>query len=333
MEYNKLGKTNTDVSKICLGTMHFGSKANEKESFRIMDCAIDNGINFFDTADIYGPTWGRSEEIVGNWLSQKPENRDKVVLATKVYWYDRASQEWPNISHGISSYKVRKNLEGSLARLKTDIIDLYQVHHIDRTISVEEFWNTFELVRQQGKIHYMGTSNFPGWGLTQFQQAAKQRGMTGIVSEQHMYNLFCRYPELEVLPAAERAGIGILTYMPLGGGLLTGNRKPEEGSRTAEVSSQYGIDLKNNNILDKFSQICKDIGEEERNVAIAWVLANPAVSSAIVGIRKVEHLEGVLKAAECRLDEETMDRLNDLFTITSSRPLRNNLPTPEAYAW
>jgi aryl-alcohol dehydrogenase-like predicted oxidoreductase len=333
MEYVKLGKTNTDISKICLGTMHFGAKADEKESFRIMDCAIDNGINFFDTADIYGPTWGLSEKIVGNWISQKPENRDKIVLATKVFWYDRAAADWPNIGKGISAYKVRKNVEGSLQRLKTDLIDLYQVHHIDRTVSEDEFWNTFELVRQQGKIHYLGTSNFPGWGLSQFQQAAKRKGLTGIVSEQHMYNLFCRYPELEVLPAAERNSIGVLSYMPLAGGLLTGNRKPEEGSRTAAVSGEYGIPLDNNTMLDQYANICKDIGEEERNVAIAWVLANPAVSSAIVGIRKVEHLEGILKAAEIKLDQETMERLNDLFTISSGRPLRNNLPTPEAYAW
>ncbi|MBT3273654.1 MAG: aldo/keto reductase [Spirochaetales bacterium] len=333
MKYGKLGRTNTTVSKICLGTMHFGSGADEDESFRIMDCALDNGINFFDTADIYGPTWGRSEEIIGKWLNQRKEVRDKIVLATKVYWYDQNGPEWPNLGHGVSMFKVRKNLEASLTRLQTDHIDLYQVHHIDREVSEEEWWNTFDLIRIQGLISYIGTSNFPGWGLAQFQQAALKRGLLGIVSEQHMYNLFCRYPELEVLPAAQRFGIGVLAYMPLGGGLLTGNRTPEKGTRTASVAEEYGIDLSSNNLLDQYSAVCKEIGEEERNVAIAWTLAHPAVSSAIVGIRKVEHLEGILRAAEIRLEQEVIDKLNSIFTTMSGRPLRNNLETPEAYAW
>ena len=335
MTFTKLGRSNASVSKICLGTMHFGSSASEEESFRIMDLALESGINFFDTADIYGGSggWGRSEEIIGNWLSQGAGRRDRVFLATKVYWYDQEAESWPNVEVGISSYKVKKNVAASLKRLKTDHIDLYQVHHIDRTVTAQEFWSTFELLRTNGDIHYVGTSNFPGWGLATFQQAALQRGNLGIVSEQHMYNLFCRYPELEVLPAALRYGIGVIVYMPLGGGLLTGNRSPKAGTRTADVSEEYGIDLQSNNQLDEFSKVCKDIGEEERNVAIAWVLSNPAVNSAIVGIRTVEHLKGVLRAAELELGAETIDRLNAIFDINVSRSLRNNEPAPEAYAW
>jgi len=335
MEYTKLGRSNASVSKICLGTMHFGSSASEEESFRIMDLALESGINFFDTADIYGGSggWGRSEEIIGDWLSQDTGKRDKVFLATKVYWYDQKAEAWPNVEVGISSYKVKKNVAASLKRLKTDHIDLYQVHHIDRAVAEQEFWGTFELLRTNGDIHYLGTSNFPGWGLAAFQQAALQRGLLGIVSEQHMYNLFCRYPELEVLPAAQRYGIGVIAYMPLGGGLLTGNRSPQAGTRTADVSEEYGIDLKNNNLLDEFSEVCNDIGEAERNVAIAWVLANPAVDCAIVGIRTVDQLKGVLRAAEINLDADTIVRLNGIFDIGSSRALRNNEPTPEAYAW
>ncbi len=333
MEYTNLGSTNTTVSKICLGTMHFGSKADEQESFRIMDCALDNGINFFDTADIYGPTWGGSEEIIGRWLNQGGGRRDKIVLATKVYWYDRDGPEGPNLGPGISTYKVRKNVEASLTRLHTDHIDLYQVHHIDRSVSVDEWWNTFELIRNQGYIHYLGTSNFPGWGLAQFQESARKRGLLGLVSEQHMYNLFCRYPELEVLPAAKRYGIGVLAYMPLGGGLLTGNRSPKEGTRTSAVSAEYGIDLTTNDQLDRFTALCREIGEEERNVAIAWALSHPAVNCGIVGVRTVAQLEGVLKAAEIELDPETIGKLNEIFTITGGRALINNKETPEAYAW
>jgi aryl-alcohol dehydrogenase-like predicted oxidoreductase len=333
MEYTKLGRTNTTVSKICLGTMHFGPKADQEESFKIMDCALENGVNFFDTADIYGSTWGQSEEIVGRWLNQGGGRRDRVVLATKVYWYDRDGPEWPNLGPGVSAFKVRKNLERSLTRLHTDHIDLYQVHHIDRSVSVDEWWNTFELIRNQGYVHYLGTSNFPGWGLAQFQESARQRGLLGIVSEQHMYNLFCRYPELEVLPAAKRYGIGVLAYMPLGGGLLTGNRSPKADTRTAAVSAEYGIDLTTNDQLDRFSSLCRDLGEEERNVAIAWTLSHPAVNCGIVGVRTVAQLEGVLKAAEITLDEETIGKLNDIFTMNVGRPLRNNMETPEAYAW
>jgi aryl-alcohol dehydrogenase-like predicted oxidoreductase len=332
MEYAKLGKSNLTVSKICLGTMHFSVKADEKESFAIMDCAIEAGINFFDTADIYGG-WGGSEEIIGRWLAQDSSRRDKIVLATKVYWHDRNAPAWPNVSQHISAYKVRKYAEDSLRRLQTDRIDLYQVHHIDRDITTDEFWESFERLQNQGKVVYMGTSNFPGWGLAKFQMSASQRGNLGLVSEQTMYNLYCRYPELEVFPAAQGFGIGILPYMPLAGGLLTGKRKAEAGSRSAAVEAEYGIPLAENEQLDAFSTLCKELGEEERNVAIAWTLANPAVVSAIVGIRKVEHLEGILRAADLTLDDEVMGKLNDIFDINRGRPLRNNKQTPEAYAW
>jgi aryl-alcohol dehydrogenase-like predicted oxidoreductase len=335
MEYVKLGKSNTTVSKICLGTMHFGPKATEAESFAIMDRALEAGINFFDTADIYGGEggWGRSEEIIGNWLDQGGGRRDKIVLATKVYWYDRDAEAWPNAAPGISAYKVKKNAEDSLRRLKTDHIDLYQVHHIDRLVDPREFWEGFERLQADGKLLYAGTSNFPGWGLAKFQEAAWRRGNLGIVSEQTMYNLYCRYPELEVLPAAQEYDIGVLAYMPLGGGLLTGNRKPEAGSRTAGVEQEYGKPLAENKELDAFSALCREIGETEPVVSVAWTLANPAVTSAIVGIRTLDHLNGVLRAAELALESEVIVRLNEIFDINKGRPLRNNQPTPEAYAW
>jgi aryl-alcohol dehydrogenase-like predicted oxidoreductase len=335
MTYTRLGKSNLAVSRICLGTMHFGTRADEAESRRIMDVALEAGINFFDTADVYGGPgkFGLSEEIIGRWLSQGGERRDRVVLASKVYGADRGATPRPNEGPGISAFKVRKNAEGSLRRLQTDRIDLYQVHHIDRTVTEEEFWGTFERLQDRGDITYLGTSNFPGWGLARFQQAAARRGRLGIVSEQHMYNLFCRYPELEVLPAAAALGIGVLSYMPLAGGLLTGNRAPQAGTRTADVSREYGIDLKQNARLDSFASICKETGEEERNVAIAWVLSRTAVASAIVGVRSVEQIKGVLRAAELALDAAVVSKLDALFDINQGRGLRDGKPAPEAYAW
>jgi len=335
MEYARLGRTNLSVSRICLGTMHFGVYASEEESWRIMDAALEAGINFFDTADVYGGPkgFGRSEEIIGRWLAQGGGRREKIALATKVYWFDRDARPWPNLEPGISAYKVRANAAASLKRLQTDHIDLYQVHHIDRRISLEEFWGSLEALQDGGEVIYVGTSNFPGWGLAKFQAAAQARGRLGIASEQHMYNLFCRYPELEVLPAAQAFGIGLLSYMPLAGGLLSGSRSAAPGSRTAGVAAEYGISLGDNRILDGFAEICRGIGEEERHVAIAWVLSHPALSSAIVGVRSVEQIQGLLRGAELKLRQETIDELDRLFDIGVGRGLRNNKEAPEAYAW
>ena len=339
MKYTKLGRSNCTISVICLGTMHFGPRASKEESFRIMDRALEAGINFFDTADIYGGpgAWGRSEEIIGEWFAQGGGRRDKVVLATKVYshenWHTPDVPAWPNIEPGISAFKVRKNATNSLRRLQTDHIDLYQVHHIDRHITGEEFWEPFERLQTSGQVSYIGTSNFPGWGLTKFQMIARQRGNFGIVSEQTMYNLFCRYPELDLFPAALDAGIGLLAYMPLGGGVLTGKRKTVKGSRSAEVERHYGLDVSKSEQLKQFSGLCREIGEEERNVAIAWTLAQTPVCSAIVGIRTVKHLEGILRAGDLELEPEVIARLNEIFDINRGRPLVNNAESPEAYAW
>ena len=239
MEYAYLGRSNVQVSKVCLGTMHFGRRCDEKESFAIMDRALDMGINFWDTANVYGDPSGRSEEIIGRWFAQGGSRRDQVVLATKVY--GGMNKPGPNEERGISDYKIRMHVAESLRRLQTDRIDLYQVHHIDRHISPEEFWGAFERLQLKGDILYVGTSNFPGWGLAKYQAAAWQRGNVGIVSEQSMYSLLCRYPELEVLPAAKEFGIGVIPYMPLAGGLLTGKTQSVEGSRTAQVEGEYGM--------------------------------------------------------------------------------------------
>ena len=331
MKYTKLGRSNMTVSKICLGTMHFGPKATEEESFKIMDRALEIGINFFDTANVYGSK-GRSEEIIGNWFSQRPGSREQVVLATKVY-NPMADPKIPNEERGVSLYKVRKHCADSLRRLQTDHIDLYQVHHIDRRISGEEWWGIFEKLVADGDILYTGTSNFPGWGLAKFQMLAWQRGFIGIISEQTQYNLLSRIPELEVLPAGREFGIGILVYMPMAGGLLTGKLQAAEGTRTHDLEKEYHMSLgEDNQQLMGFSKLCREIGEKEHIVATAWTLMHPEVHSAIVGIRTVEQLDGIERAAELELSPEVMARLDELFDINHGRPLQKG-EAPEAYAW
>ncbi len=333
MKYAKMGRANVNVSRVCLGTMHFGVSATKEEAFRVMDAALDMGINFFDTANVYGRSAGAgaTETIIGEWFKQGGGRRDRVVLATKVYGQMSESGE-PNEAKGISRYKVRKHLSASLERLKTDHIDLYQVHHIDRTIEPEEFWGTFEQFMNDGSVLYVGTSNFPGWGLTKFQSAARGRGNLGIVSEQTQYNLLSRYPELEVIPAAQDSGIGIMPYMPLAGGLLTGKVQADKGTRTAEVEQEYGLPISQNDQLRQFSALCKELGEKEHVVAIAWTLANPSVYSAIVGVRTVKHLEGLDRAADLSLSPEVLAKLDGIFHINSGRPLKAG-PAPEAFAW
>lgn len=331
MEYNYLGRSNMKVSKISLGTMHFGNATEEKESFEIMDRAIEMGINFFDTANVYGKVTGRTEEIIGRWFSQG-NRRDKVVLATKVYQNMTRDRIVPNDENGISLYKFRQHLGDSLRRLQTDHIDLYQCHHFDRRVTGEEFWGAFEHSIHNGDILYVGTSNFTGWGLAKFQMTARQRGQLGIVSEQTMYNLINRIPELELLPAARDFGIGVLAYMPLAGGLLSGKHKYVEGSRTNAVGREYGVNVENNSQFEEFSKLCSELGEKENVVAIAWTLAHPAVASAVVGIRSLKHLDNLERASELKLDEDTMKRLDEIFNINKGRTLLTG-EAPEAYSW
>ena len=334
MKYTNLGRSQMVVSKICLGTMFFGNRTAPEEAFRIMDRCLELGINFFDTANMYGGPGnrGRSEEIIGDWFAQGNGRRDQVVLATKVFG-NMLDASAPNEDRGISTYKVRKHAADSLRRLQTDHIDLYQVHHFVRDITPEEFWGTFERLMDDGKVLYMGSSNFPGWGLANFQLHAWQRGSVGLISEQTQYNLLNRFPELEVCPAAEALGIGVLAYMPLAGGLLTGKFRSQEGSRTRQVENEYGIQLSEDNAqFTGFADLCRELGEPEHIVATAWTLQNPAVHSAIVGIRTVEHLDGIERAAGLELSPEVMRRLDTLFDINKGRPLRPG-PAPEAYSW
>jgi aryl-alcohol dehydrogenase-like predicted oxidoreductase len=326
MEYTYLGKSGMKVSRLCLGTMNFGPLTDEKEAFKIMDAAVEAGINFFDTANVYG--WGensgRTEEIIGNWFALGGGRREKVILATKVYGDMHDKKDGPNGSGGLSSYKIRRHLEGSMRRLKTDHIELYQMHHVDLKISWDELWGAFEALVSQGRIGYVGSSNFAGWHIAVAQAAAKERNFLGLISEQHKYNLNCRLPELEVLPASKALGLGVIPWSPLDGGLLGSNVLDlQSNSRTARDKER--IERKRPQ-LEAFARLCRELGERQDNVALAWLLSNPAVTAPIIGPRTLEQFESSLKVLEIKLEEAAMTALDEIF------PGPGN-PAPEAYAW
>nr|WP_211295460.1 aldo/keto reductase [Alkalibacterium olivapovliticus] len=292
-----------------------------------MDRALEAGINFFDTANVYGGSGqrGRTEEIIGRWFAQGGGRREKVVLATKVYGGMEDETDGPNQDRGLSAYKIRRHLEESLKRLQTDHVELYQMHHIERHAPWEEIWGVFESLVNQGKTYYIGSSNFAGYHLALAQAKAEKRHFLGLVSEQHKYNLLCRLPELEVLPAAEDLGIGVIPWSPLGGGLLSGKiLDPEPGSRSEQRADDLSDEERSQ--LEAYSKLCKDLGETEPNVALAWLLANPAVTAPIIGPRTMDQLEQALKAVEINLSEDVLKELDRIFPGPGGH-------APEAYAW
>lgn len=327
MKFSPLGRSGLQVSKLCLGTMNFGVDTDEREAFRIMDAALDAGINFFDTANIYG--WGknagRTEEIIGRWFAQGGGRREKVVLATKFYGEMSDENDGPNNAAGLSAYKLRRHLDASLKRLQTDHIELYQMHHVDRNVPWDELWEAFGVALHQGKIGYVGSSNFAGRDLVKAQYEAKSHRMLGLVSEQHKYSLLCRLPELEVLPAAEELGIGVIAWSPLDGGLLGGNAlRPVEGSKRA-AGNQERVERHRGQLV-RFESLCKELGETEANVALAWTLVQPSMTAPIIGPRTLEQLEGALRVVDIALDEATLKRLDEIFPGPGGS-------APKAYAW
>ncbi len=323
MHYTKLGRSGLNVSRICLGTMNFGPQTGEPESHAIMDHAIDKGINFFDTANVYG--WKRgegwTEQILGRWFEQGGARREKVVLATKVYGI---MGDWPNQKH-CSALHIIKSCEASLRRMKTDYIDLFQMHHIDRNTPWEEIWQAMETLVRQGKVIYVGSSNFAGWHIAQANEAAKARHFMGLVSEQSLYNLLDRTVELEVMPACQSYGLGFIPWSPLKGGVLGGAlKKATEGRRTAEMQQKW-IE-KNRSKLEKYEALCAELGQSPAEVGLAWVMANPAVTAPIVGPRTQEQLDSALRALEMTLSPETMKALDEIFPGPGGA-------APEAYAW
>jgi aryl-alcohol dehydrogenase-like predicted oxidoreductase len=322
MEYTHLGRTALKVSRLCLGTMNFGTQTSENEAFRVMDRALDHGINFFDTANVYGGKRGEglTEQIVGRWLAKGGGRRDKVVLATKVYG---AMGDWPNQAR-LSALHIRRACEESLRRLGVDHIDLYQMHHVDRDAPWEEIWQAFELVVQQGKVIYVGSSNFAGWQIARAAETARQRGFLGLVSEQSLYNLMDRTIELEVIPAASAYGLGLIPWSPLKSGVLAGLEQSKEGRRSGDLAQKTIAQHRER--LERFEALCRELGEKPADVALAWLLANPAVTAPIIGPRTLEQLDESLRTLEVHLDKPVLDRLDEIFPGPGG-------PAPEAYAW
>jgi aryl-alcohol dehydrogenase-like predicted oxidoreductase len=323
MEFTQLGRTGLKVSRLCLGTMNFGPQTTEADSFAIMDKAHELGINFFDTANVYGWKLGEgvTEQIIGNWFAQGGGRREKTVLATKVYG---KMGDWPN-QQRLSALSIRQACEASLKRLKTDYIDLYQFHHIDRLTPWDEIWQACEVLVQQGKVLYVGSSNFAGWQIAKANEAAKARHFTGLSSEQSLYNLNARMIELEVIPACKDYGLGLIPWSPLGGGLLGGVLEKIEKGRRASEDMQKDIE-KNRANLEKWEAYCKEMGEQPADVALAWLLHNPVVTAPIIGPRTLEQLNGSLRALEIKLDEAALKALDEIFPGPGGE-------APEAYAW
>ncbi len=323
MNYTHLGRSGVQVSRLCLGTMNFGPQTDEQTSYAIMDRALELGINFFDTADVYG--WkkgeGVTEQIIGRWLAQGGGRRDKIVLATKVFG---AMGDGCNDAK-LSAVHIRKACDDSLRRLQTDRIDLYQMHHIDRATPWEEIWQAYETLVQQGKVIYAGSSNFAAWHIVQAQHAARARQFMGLVSEQSKYSLLTRTIELEVIPACKAYGVGIIPWSPLAGGLLGGAAGGAKDGRRASKHVQDGFE-KERVRLDAYEALCARSGEKPADVALAWLLRNPAVTAPIIGPRTIEQLEGSLRALEITLDEYTLQELETLFPGPGGE-------APEAYAW
>lgn len=325
MKYTKLGRTGLKVSRLCMGTMNFGPQTTEADSGKIMDHALETGVNFWDTANVYGQKQGEgfTEQILGRYFAQGGGRREKVVLATKVYGSMGAgdTKDWPNYN-GLSAKHIRQACDASLKRLQTDYIDLYQMHHVDRNTPWEEIYQAFEILVQQGKVIYFGSSNFAGWHLAQASEIAKQRNFLGLVSEQTHYNLVVRKPELEVIPACEKYGLGLIPWSPLAGGFLGGVlQKPTEGRRAGMTERIE----KNRGQLERWEGLCKDLGEAPADVALAWLLANPVVTAPIIGPRTMDQLDGAIHALDITLSEDTLKQLNEIFP--------GHKTAPEDYAW
>jgi aryl-alcohol dehydrogenase-like predicted oxidoreductase len=320
--YKNLGRSGLSVSGLCLGTMNFGPQTDESTSHSIMDSAVEHGINFFDTANRYGglkPGW--TEEIIGRWFAQGGGRRESVVLATKLYG---EMDKWPN-NKWLSALNIRRAVDASLKRMQTEYIDLYQMHHIDRTTPWEEIWQAMEVLVAQGKILYVGSSNFSGWHLAQAQAAASSRNFMGLISEQSIYNLVVRDIEREVIPAAQHYGIGILPWSPLHGGLLGGVlRKERDSKRRLQDRSKDALD-KMRDRVEAYEIYCEELALEPGEVALSWLMHQPAVTAPIVGPRTQEQLDASLRAVDVVLTGEQLARLDEIFPGYKT--------SPEGYAW
>ena len=335
MEYTHLGRSGLTVSRLCLGTMNFGPLTPPDEAHVIMDRAHELGINFFDSANRYGrqdgppgqaaqsPSGhaGWTEEIIGEWFSAGGGRRERTVLATKLYG-DMGT--WPNEGK-LSALNIRRACDASLKRLRTDYIDLYQMHHVDRGTPWDEIWQAMEVLVAQGKILYAGSSNFAGWDIARASETARARGFFGLVSEQSLYNLAARTIELEVLPAAKAYGVGLIPWSPLGGGLLGGVLKSDRSGRRRLIGRAREAVEANRERFAAYEDLCEKAGEEPADVALAWLLSQEGVTAPIIGPRTLAQLDDAQHALEVTLDAEVLARLDEIFP--------GYKPAPEHYAW
>ncbi|MDP9951685.1 MULTISPECIES: aldo/keto reductase [Streptomyces] len=357
----RLGRTPLMVSRLCLGTVNFGGRVDEPEAHRLMDHALHGGIDFIDTANIYG--WrvhkGYTEELIGRWFKKTPTRRDDVVLATKV---GNPMDDAPE-GGGLSAKAVVAACEASLRRLRTDRIDLYQLHRSDREADWAELWDAMDLLVRQGKVRYVGSSNFAGWDIATVQHAAsahcarsappapdEDRSTVGaaprtappapshddafpslaLASEQCVYNLFVRHAELEVIPAARAHGMAVLPWSPLHGGLLGGAvRKAAAGTAVKSAQGRARTALADPGVrrnVEEYERFCADIGRDPAEVGLAWVTARPGVTSTVIGPRTPEQLDGALRALASPLSEAETARLDALFP-----PIGRGGPAPDAW--
>jgi aryl-alcohol dehydrogenase-like predicted oxidoreductase len=321
MKYTQLGRTGLQVSRLCLGTMNFGPITVEEVGHQIMDDALDAGVNFFDTANNYGGPGGVTESLIGRWFALGDGRRDKVVLATKVYG---ATSEWPNDGR-LSARHIVRACEDSLRRLGTDHIDLYQMHHVDRRTPWEEIWQAMDLLVSQGKVLYIGSSNFAGWHIAKANERAGARHGLGLVSEQSLFNLTQRSVELEVLPACRDYGLGVIPWSPLAGGLLGGVlRALDEGRRAGAALQERVQNMRPQ--LQAWETFCADYGQPPGAVALAWLLSNDVVTAPIIGPRTREQLQDALLAIDIELEAEALAQIDEIFPGPGGA-------APEAYAW
>jgi aryl-alcohol dehydrogenase-like predicted oxidoreductase len=295
----------------------------EPEAYEVMDKALDAGINFFDTADVYGGKRGEglTEQVIGRWFDKDGGRRQKVVLATKVYG---DMGEWPNFSR-LSALHIKSACEASLKRLKTDHIDLYQMHHVDRATPWEEIWQAMSQLVQAGKVLYVGSSNFAGWHIAAAIEAAKSRHFMGLVCEQTRYNLICRAPELEVIPACLHYGVGLIPWGPLMGGVLAGAASTAKSGRRADDNAARDLKANCTKVV-AYEKWCARSKLDPAQVALAWLLHQKAVTAPIIGPRTETQVDTAVKALKLKLSEAMLKELDAIFPGPGG-------PAPEAYAW
>lgn len=321
MDYVKFGNAGITVSRLCLGAMDFPDALEEKESAALIDEAIDNGINFIDTADAYGR--GSSEEVLGAILT--PEKRDKVILATK-FWVPMKRRD-PN-SGGCSRYHIMQAVEDSLRRLRTDRIDLYQLHHPHPETPIEETLSALDALIQQGKVRYIGVCNHYAWQFAHALGVASLHNWEPFVSLQVRYNILDRAIERETVHFTQRFNIAIMGYGPLCGGILTGKYKrgepPPEGSRVAKIKRmQDRLTDQVFDIIDELKQIAAKYDIELNQLAVAWTLTKPFMTTPILGGKIANHFRPMYAVCDVELDPEDAKRIDEMSEDFLWKPFEN----------